>query len=498
MVKRINQRYVEEYKANIERCIKSQGDTITKASIKKDLADPELIALFAYLVLPHYFYRSFKDVHYQLLDHIQIGVRNKPHKATKAYRGAGKSSIQLVLAGVYEAIYNTHSYVVINSYNDKMSIDKLKAIKDEFETNENIRWIYGEPIHDKDSWNKSDLTIFGKTRIRTISTGQNPRGLLDKGSRPTKIISDDIMDDEDVRSEEMRTKSLDWYKKALTPALSETGIMEILNTPLHPTDIIETIFKGEPPYHNWDKLKIPALINGESVDPDWKTTDQLNEMAKDEFTFSQEYLCNPLLVSSGMVKFDWLRFWTDAQEQANQVKLPEIKKVYLHADTTHTGKQTSDYFCLGAIGEGSDSNYYLLDYILEKLDVEKQARLSIEFYKKLIIQGYEVGRFTYDEKANQGFGYWIKKLAKEEYGLSLPIEELKYSADKVSHFTPHKPHFIANRIILPHKHESNKTALDQLLAFPQKGVHDDFVDMISGCLDNYKMKEKAKVVGIIF
>lgn len=102
----------------------------------------------------------------------------------------------------------------------------------------------------------------------------------------------------------------------------------------------------------------------------------------------------------------------------------------------------------------------------------------------------KVKKFTYDEKSNNWFGFWIKKLAKEEYNISLPIEELKYPNDKVSHFTPHVPHFKANRMYFPRNHPQIHIAIDQLLAFPTKWVHDDFVDGVSGVMDNFTMEEK--------
>jgi phage terminase large subunit-like protein len=73
----------------------------------------------------------------------------------------------------------------------------------------------------------------------------------------------------------------------------------------------------------------------------------------------------------------------------------------MHADTTHTGKTTSDYFALGVLGMSKkDKNFYLLDFILKKCDVETQARASIVMYQKY---KSKVKKFTYDEKANQGF-----------------------------------------------------------------------------------------------
>jgi hypothetical protein len=96
-----------------------------------------------------------------------------------------------------------------------------------------------------------------------------------------------------------------------------------------------------------------------------------------------------------------------------------------------------------------------------------------------------IKKLTYDEKANQWFWLWIKKLAREEYKISLPIEELKYPNDKVTHFEPHIPHFIANRVYFPWSHKDLTEAETQLLAFPTKWVHDDFVDWLSWVLDNF-------------
>ena len=86
------------------------------------------------------------------------------------------------------------------------------------------------------------MTAWRRNRFCCLSTGENPRGLIAKGNRPQKIISDDILSDQQVRSIELRTQALDWYKKALSESLSNDGVLEILNTPLHPDDIIMTIF----------------------------------------------------------------------------------------------------------------------------------------------------------------------------------------------------------------------------------------------------------------
>ena len=483
-IKRYNFDDVQKFKDKYKHLKIKRGDDYAKRTVVDTFRDKSRIALFAYVAFPHYFNRLFKDVHYEHLEHVEIGTRHKRNKATMAYRGEGKTSIELVLQNVYEACYNTFQYVVINSYNSNMSTDKLRLIKEEFEMNEFIRYFYGNPIREKEYWNKQDLTVYGRTRFTTVSTGENPRGLLARGDRPQKIVSDDILSDVDVRSADLRAQALDWYKKALAECLATDGVLEILNTPLHPEDVIMQIFKGDPPFHaNWDTLKLPAMKNGKTVDKDWKTTKELKEKAKDEYTFQQELMCNPLKINSGMVKFDDLRAYET---------LPKIIQASMHADTTHTGKTTSDYFACGIIGEGEDGNFYLIDMVIEQCEVNEQAEHVINLYKRYARTGFEleddnskfdIVKLSYDEKANQGFGYWVKKMAVQDHALSLPIEEMKYPNDKVTHFKPHVPHFKANRVYIPQTHKYLKIFLDQLLAFPQKGVHDDAVDLVSGCLD---------------
>ena len=119
--------------------------------------------------------------------------------------------------------------------------------------------------------------------------------------------------------------------------------------------------------------------------------------------------------------------------------------------------------------------------MLEKLDPEAQARAVINLYLK----NPKIKKISYDEKSNQWFWYWAIKLAKEEYNISIPLSPLNYAKDKVTHFEPHIPHFIANRIYLPSRHKDLQIAELQLIAFPTKWINDDFVDGISWALDNF-------------
>ena len=446
-----------------------------QAGIRVMFEDPEYFPMFCQLVLDKHFTREFKEIHYNMMDTLDVG-RNWRNTMLMASRGLGKSTLGVLAQAVYCATTGKNKYILINSYDQKKSIQKVEEIKQEFESNQLLRYLYGDPIQDSSNWNKSKIRVFNNCVIEAISTGQDPRGLKEQGSRPDLIISDDIINSVDARSKEMRDNALDWYKKDLLPAMARKGKAVLIGTPMHPEDLVMTAYQKIAPFSKWAVGKFPAMKNGKSVDEEWKTTDELDELSKDEYTFMQEYMCEPLTITSGLVHFNDLRFW-------EQGELPgKFERVCMHIDTTHTANTNSDFYCIVLMGK-ANNNFYVIDYTLEKGTDEQQAHELIRLYRQALEYDMMVERVTYDEKSHQGFGHWAKDLASRIYDVSLPLTPLKYNKDKVSHFRPHVPHFRANRVYLPSNHVSKKTAIDQLTAFPQKGVHDDFVDGLSGVLD---------------
>lgn len=305
-----------------------------------------------------------------------------------------------------------------------------------------------------------------------------------------------------------RPENMEWFGYDFY-VLNEAGI--ILKNPKLWDNTIAPMVKnargkiiGTPKWKtaNGEEHKYYSLSLLEHTETNWKTyhytahdspeytEEELEQIKRTSapYIWLQEYMAEFVDIYEGsLIQEQDLRYYDHAL-------LDDFDKVYIHADTTHTGKTTSDYFACGVMGESKkDKCFYLLDFILEKMDVEQQARSAISLYSKY---KWKVDKMTYDEKSNQWFGFWIKKLAREEYNISLPIEELKYPNDKVTHFEPHIPHFKANRVYLPRNHIRIKTLTDQILAFPTKWVNDDAVDMLSWCMDSMTKKKEFFTVAL--
>lgn len=437
------------------------------------ILNPELEELDTFDV-PDFHLQIYKDL-----------LKSERLQLTVAPVGFAKSTLLKIFA-LYEVLIKKKVKLSLYvSSTDTKAVEHLGAIQKVLETNY-FKVVFGYQIVSKNTHEIIILYHGQKYKIEAVASGSDIAGKTFEGIRPALIIVDDLEDLEQANSVERTDKLQQWLLVILIarlPSLQE-GRVRMINTVLSLDSLTNRILGNSPnlqfkqEFQDWYKYFYQALDeNGKSI---WEERHPTRFLLKEKelrpSIFARNYMNSPFDEGQSLIKDEMLRFY-------EFLNIENFDEVHIHADTTHTGKTTSDYFCLVVLGESKkDKNFYVLDFILEKLDVETQARKSILTYQK-----YQslVKNFTYDEKANQGFGFWIKKLAKEEYNISLPIQDLKYPRDKFTHFEPHVPHFIANRIYLPSRHKQIHLAISQITSFPNKSVNDDFVDGLSGVLDNY-------------
>lgn len=493
------------------------NETLFYQKLKDRLDDPKEIVLFAYTVLPNIFYRPFTEFHYKFFDFLEIGVKNRKFKASKLPRGFGKSTIGTLLESVYDVCTNKVTFILINSYDGAMGKNKVKTIKEVFEVNEIIPKIYGKPQKSKDdTWTDSSLQIFGDRYIRCVSTNQTARGFTAGANftRPQLIISDDILSEKDIENEKLRKDAENWYNSALRNCLGgrdgkADGAMVFSNTPLHPKDLIQTIFEGVQTkdkhkfsHQQWDTLHIPALVkqppnnHRKSIDENWLNTSELLRMEQeDPIGFVREYLGQPISMTSG-------EFITEGMLPCWQVFPDTIKDLVIHADLIHKESNDSDDFCWVVCGiDPVTARIYVYDFYLAKIGQIEQAKALIELYQRLMREGFRIKKFTFDEKANWGFDKIVDEVSINYYnGVPIPIEPLKWTAPpginppavalkksvaKVKHLWYHRAYFMNKRIYLPQYHRDIVKLKNQLIGFPQSGLKDDGVDGLLGCLDAF-------------
>lgn len=426
------------------------------------------------------------DFHLQIYKDL---LKDDRLQLTVAPIGFAKSTLLKILA-LYEILIKKDvKFTLYVSSTDTKAVEHLGAIQKVLKT-EYIKAVFGYEILSINTHEVIILYNNHKYKIEAVASGSDIAGKNFEGIRPALIIADDLEDLEQAKSIERTNKLQDWLFTVLIarlPSLQE-GKIRMINTVLSLDSLTNRILGNSPnlqfknDFKDWITYFYQALDNNQKSI--WEERHPTKFLLKEKeirpSTFARNYMNSPFDEGQSLIKYEMLRFY-------EYLNMDDFNDVYIHCDTTHTGKTTSDYFALVVLAESKkDNNFYVLDFILEKMDVETQARRSILMYQK-----YKslVRKFTFDEKANQGFGFWIKKLAREEYSISLPIQELKYPNDKITHFEPHIPHFIANRIYLPSRHQQIQIATSQITSFPDKSINDDFVDGLSGVLDNFNKKQ---------
>lgn len=440
----------------------------------------------------YYFREDFitllADFHYTWIEYL-LSDKNV---MIEWFRWSMKTTLVIAVT-TYKIANNFCKFVVWQSYEDVASTENTTNIARNL-LNKTLEADYWK-LFKLSWWSKEDLEkksvknfdTTNKVKVRATSLWQKLRWALSKTDRPDELIVDDIDVSDSVSNPDVINKNYQKVTWETFWAMTKTWKANItfLGNTIKEDWIVPRFRKEKKGTKGWEVFHQPLILDWE-IQWDFFTETTIEKIREDEWpiAFNQNYLLIPI------DSYEWWFIKREHLRYYDYLNIEDFDNLYMHSDTTHTANSTSDFFCWMLIWENKrDKNYYIIDFILERLDPEAQAKAIINLYLKYYSK---IKKLTYDEKANQWFWYWIKKLSKEDYNISLPIEALKYPKDKVTHFEPHIPHFIANRVYLPSKHKDLMEAETQLIAFPTKWVHDDFVDWLSWVLDNYiKIQSKT-------
>lgn len=124
-------------------------------------------------------------------------------------RGTGKSAFGTYAASVWSHCYELKKYTLICSDIGTTAEKFIKDIKNTFLENKYIEKAFGKLLDDRDKryiCNSTQLEFTNKTFIEAISSSSPMRGRKYDNCRPDLIILDDYQSEDDVRTEDARSK----------------------------------------------------------------------------------------------------------------------------------------------------------------------------------------------------------------------------------------------------------------------------------------------------
>lgn len=133
-------------------------------------------------------------------------------EANAAPRGNAKSTIKTRVEALRDICYQLEPFIVVYSNKGDQSEGRTWEILRELDTNQRIIEHFGE-LRGKIKWTRELFITCTGVRVQASSMMSESRGIADGPNRPTKVIFDDLENNEHVLSPVQRAKAMDWFTK---------------------------------------------------------------------------------------------------------------------------------------------------------------------------------------------------------------------------------------------------------------------------------------------
>lgn len=427
----------------------------------------ENIHLFGWFIARPYFPLETPPFHKEILD--LISNKDNRRVGVIAPRGHAKSTTVDMTYPLWAGCFEQEEFVVIISDTYTQAAEFINALKDEFENNPKIKWLFGNMKGD--DWQDGEFVLSNDIKYAAKGSGMKIRGIRHRHTRPTLMIFDDIENDENIKSAEQRQKLYHWFTKAAIPALARGGRAVVIGTILHFDSLVNKVMKQQDVFKSWQTRVFYAITTDEdgterALWPEHRSLEKLKSMRDNpndqEFvgsiTFAQEYQHKPFSEEDAIIQPDWIKECEPSQVPDKHTRLARV----LTIDPAASERQTADFTAMIVADLYADGNVYIRAIRNQRTSPSVTAdtvRELDEIYKPQVI-GIEKG----------ALGLVFRDLLE-----GLPVIGLEPDKDKVRRLLAVSRFFEAGRVYTVKNIQNGQAFREQLIEFP-KGTHDDMVD----------------------
>ena len=427
----------------------------------------ENIHLFGWFVARPYFPLETPLFHKEILD--LNSDKNNRRIGVIAPRGHAKSTTVDMTYPMWAGCFEQEEFIVIISDTYTQAAEFINALKDEFENNPKIKWLFGNMKGD--DWQDGEFVLSNGIKYAAKGSGMKIRGIRHRHTRPTLMIFDDIENDENIKSAEQRQKLYHWFTKAAIPALARGGRAVIIGTILHFDSLVNKVMKQQDVFKSWQTRVFYAITTEEdgterALWPEHRSLEKLRAMRDDpsdqdfigSITFAQAYPHQPFREEAAIIQPDWIKECEPSQVPDKHTRLARV----LTIDPAASERQTADFTAMIVADLYTDGNVYIRAIRNQRTSPSVTAdtvRELDEIYKPQVI-GIEKG----------ALGLVFRDLLE-----GLPVIGLEPDKDKVRRLLAVSRFFEAGRVYTVKNIQNGQAFREQLIEFP-KGTHDDMVD----------------------
>ena len=283
-----------------------------------------------------------------------------------APRGFGKTTIGTIGKIVFEILKDPNISILLASRVTGNAEDMLKEVRGHFEDNEKFKRIFGSLVGK--GWYSRQITVANRTKVAkepTVNTVGSDSGVV--GKHYDLVICDDLVDEENSRTEHMRVHVRKWFYMSLLPTVKPGARMWVIGTRYHFDDmygyLIDHEFKDR-------FLHIPALDeNGRSIWEARFSTKILLERkgAMGTVIFNAQYMNDVEMMKGEVFQPEWCPL-------IHPENAPDfIKGTYVGVDLAIGDESKHDFYVRAVIGVDAELNIYVIDVLMKHLTFHQQT-----------------------------------------------------------------------------------------------------------------------------
>lgn len=518
-----------------------QNDLLT---IAKQLGKNS-IAFFAEFFLTNKFVASSENtlkplgkVHYEIfynLDKLLIEDQYDQQEFILP-RGIGKSTIINSLVATWGAVYKISIFTVVIGKTDALMSEFVEEVKHNL-SDEYLVECFGQfvPTTKEYANNSSEVELLNGTKVQGITWGGSIRGIKFKGHRPNIIITDDVLKEDDIRSEVMLQRAIDKLYKEVLPAGVSARVIKgkkngmntkfiVIGTPLSQRDLInyvkndssfqllhksvfefnvDEVFSSEK-WQEYRKLLLNTkdedrittardfyLKNDDMhIETVWQNYEPLkmaNKFFTERLSFMQEYMCDCQKVGE-----QWIKYMAKIDQK--EIEDHTFEKTILSIDTASSAKAKSDYFAFTILSK-YNGFLFVREGLLKKYDAKTEFDMYINFTIELI-RKYNVNAFVVERNVFKDLDtVAIKKALENDTDLkmrrvqSISVFNNKKKDDRIATITDK---INSGTIIF---NEDNKDYNQQVFDFcgQNYSMHDDAIDSLEMAVNHIDEINNRKI-----
>jgi len=392
-----------------------------------------------------------------------------------APRGYGKTTILTITKAVQEIIKNPNVRILIASNTQLQSEVFLREIKFHLEHNPLLTYYFGR-FFSPEKWDVREIVVAPRTSSAKESTVTCVGVGGPVASRHYDIIiADDLVDEENSRTEVQREKTRVWFYKTLQPCLEPDGKLFIVGTRYHYLDLYGHLIKNE----FRDRHQVIRAIESDGTTP-WPekfSLEWLEERRKQagSVIFNAQYQNDTELMKGHIFKEKWFRFYEIEPDWSRMTFFIGCDPAATSREALLQSKKVETDWWTIVVGAREQSSYG---------DPAGEIYLKELWRARCTKQEYLDALKGFNERYKP-LRVVIETVAAQEYLAQdaerwMPVTRLKRTTDKVARAYWLQPFFENAQILMPAKHVVCdytlwQALMDELVLFPQ-GEHDDLFD----------------------